>query len=236
MDVPEYRNCTCVVISSMNCSTYLSVSIISSYRNLSKPHIERYSFADNIILGNNKNITFHYCHQKETSAHVCTTTSSVKGTASKQMIQPVSTIAASVSAVYASTAAAALDGSKHSGLNLRQYLFPQDGALPSEPSMISLKSPSCSESARASLTAIASANTSHRGSGCGGVSLRGRKFLEKSGGLIPQDGYLPFDPSMRSPKPPSCLDSARSSLTTRDSAIASTIHRGSGSGGVSLIG
>ena len=79
MDVPEYQNCTGVVISNMNCSTYLSVSIISSSQNLSKPHIKRYSYLHNFILGNNKYITFHSCNQKETSAHVFTMTHSVKG-------------------------------------------------------------------------------------------------------------------------------------------------------------
>ena len=92
-DVPEYQNCTGVVISSMNYSTYLSVSIISSYWNLSKPHIERDSFVENVILGNNKNITFHSCHKEETSAHVCTITFSVKGTASKNRVQTVATTA-----------------------------------------------------------------------------------------------------------------------------------------------
>ena len=103
----------------MNCSTSLYVSIVSSSRNLSKPHIKRYSFVDNIISGNNKNITFHSCHQKETPAHVYTMAYSVKGVAYKQRIQPVATTAAAESAVDMSTTEAALAGSKRSGLNLR---------------------------------------------------------------------------------------------------------------------
>ena len=142
MEVPKYQNCTGVVSSSMNCRTSLSVSIISSSRNFLKPHIERDSFANNVNLGNNKNITFHSCHQKETSAHVCTISSSVKGTDSKQRILPVATTAAAASAVYASAAAAVLDGSKRSGLNLRRYLLPRDGDLLSDPSVRSLKEPS----------------------------------------------------------------------------------------------
>ena len=66
--------------------------------------------------------------------------------------------------------------------------------------------------------------------------MSGQQVLERSGGLIPQDGSLPFDPSVISPKPPSCLDGARASLTARDSASTSTIRRGSGGGRVSLRG
>ena len=161
----------------MNCSTSLYVSIISSSRNLSKPHIERDLFVDNVILGNNKNITFHSCQRKETSAHVCTMIYSVKGTASKQRIQTVATTAASAPAVDASATAAELAESKRSGLNLRQDLFSQDGSLPSKLFVSSLKAPSCSESARASLTTSntdsASASTSNCCSDGGGVSLGG---------------------------------------------------------------
>ena len=85
-DVPEYQNCTGVVSSSMDYSTSISVSIISSYQNISKPHIERDSLVDNVILGNNKKTTFHSCHRKETSTNVCTIKSSVKGTDSKHRI------------------------------------------------------------------------------------------------------------------------------------------------------
>ena len=142
-----------IVSSSMNCSTYLSVSIICSSRNISKPHIKIDSVVDNNILGNKKNTIFHSCHRKEISAHVCTMTSSVKEAPSKHRIQAVATTAAAASAVDASATEEALAGSKRSGLNLWQELFPQDGALPSESSLRSLKAPSCSESARASLTA-----------------------------------------------------------------------------------
>ena len=137
----------------MNCSTSLSVSVISSSRNISKPIIERDSFADNVILGDNKNTTFHSCHRKETPVHVCTMTYSVKGTAYKQRIQQVLTTSASASAVYTSAIGTALDGSKRLGLNL-YWDFPSD------PSVSSLKAPSFSESARASLTASAKSSTS----------------------------------------------------------------------------
>ena len=70
LDVPMYQNCTGVVSSSMNCSTYISVSIISSSRNFSKPHIKIYPFVDNVILGNKKNITFNYFHQKR-NVRIC---------------------------------------------------------------------------------------------------------------------------------------------------------------------
>ena len=162
----------------MNCSTSLSISIISSSQNLSIPHIERYSFVDNVILENNKNITFHSCHRKETSAYACTMSSSVKVTASKQRIQPVATTAAEVSEVDVYATAASLAGSKRSVLNLWRDLFPKDGALPSEPSVSSLKAPSRSESARASFTASdsasASASTVHCVGDDGGLSLSGR--------------------------------------------------------------
>ena len=165
-------------------------------------------------------------------------TSSVKGTASKHRIQPVATTDAAASALYVFTTAAALDGSKRSVLNLRRYLFPRDRALPYKPYVSSLKVPSCSGSARAyptvsdSASASARTNTSHCGSGAGGVSLSERQIPDLSGGLIPQDGSLPFYPSMRPPKSPSCLDSARASLTARDSASASTRHCGSCGGGL----
>ena len=104
--------------------------------------------------------------------------------------------------------------------------------------MRSLKGPSCLERARASVTssASASASTRHHGSDCGGVGLSRRGAPERSGGLIPQDGSLPFDPPMRSPKPPSCFDSARASLAASNSAIVSASHFGRISGGVSLSG
>ena len=174
------------------------------------------------------------------SAHVCTMISSVKGTASKQRIKAVATISVAESAVYASATASSLDGSKCSGLNLQRDLFPQDGALPSESFMSSLKAPSCSESARSSLTASNSArddaNTIYLGSGGGVVSLIRQQVPKRSGGLIPQDGSLPFNPSVRSPNPPSSLDSARASITARDSASNSTSHCGRRGGGVIMIG
>ena len=113
-------------------------------------------------------------------------------------------------------------------------LFPQDGYIPFKPSVRSPKPPSFSESERASLTAndSVSANTSHRGSGGGGVSLIGRRVPNQSKGLLPQDCSVPFDLSMSSPKPPYCSDSAHDSLTTSDSEITSTSHCDSGGRGV----
>ena len=162
--------------------------------------------------------------------------SSVKGTASKQRIQPVSKTAASVSAVDASAIEASLAVLKRSGLTLQQYLYLQDGDFPSEPSVISLKEFSCWESARSSLTArdSAIASTSHRGKGSGGLILSGRQFPKQSGGLFPQNRSLPFELSMRSPKPPPCSDRAHDYLATI--ASASTIHHDSRCGGVSPSG
>ena len=116
--------------------------------------------------------------------------------------------------------------------------MPQDGYLPFETSMISPKPPSCLESARAPLTASdrTSASTSTCGSGGGGVSPSGHRVSNQSRGLFPQDGYLHFKPSARYPKPPSCLESSRASLTARNSVSANTSHRGTGGGGVSLSG
>ena len=62
------------------------------------------------------------------------------------------------------------------------------------------------------------------------------KYLSKCGGLFPQDGYLPFELYVRSPKPPSCSESARDSLTASGSSRANTIHGGNGGGGLSLSG
>ena len=168
------------------------------------------------------------------SAHVCTMTSSVKWTASKQRIQPVATTAAAESAVDASVTAAAVAGSKRPGLNLQCYLFPQDGDLLYELSVRSVKATSCLGSARASLTVrdSASASTSHCGSGGVGVIPSGRRVPKRSGCLIPQDGDLPSETSMRSLKPPSCLESARASLP----ASASASNYGSGGVGVILSG
>ena len=122
-------------------------------------------------------------------------------------------------------------------MNNRLDLFPQYGALPSKPSVNSFKAPSCSYSARASLTSndSASASISHCGSGGGGVSPIGQVLPRQSGGLIPQDGYIPFNLYVRSPKPPSCLESTIASLTDKNSASASTSHHGSGGVGVSTI-
>ena len=106
-------------------------------------------------------------------------------------------------------------------------LIPQDGYLLFEPSVSSPKPLSCLESTRASLTVRdgANASTSYLGSDGGGLSPSGNQVTEKSGGLFPQYGYLPFESSVRSPKPPSCLDSARSSLAASNSARANTSHR-----------
>ena len=116
--------------------------------------------------------------------------SSVKATASKQRIQQVATTAVAASEVDASVTVAALTGPECLGLNIQRDLFPQDGALPSDPSVISLKVPYCSESARASLTASASDSASYRGSGGGRVSLSGHQFHEQSRGLIPHNVYF----------------------------------------------
>ena len=232
LDVPEYRNCTGVVTSSINCSTSLYVSIISLSWNLLKPHIKRYSIVENVILGNNKNITFHSCHRNEMSAHVCTMTSIVKETASKQRIQPIATTAAAASEVDVYMTAAALSGLKCLGLNLWWYLFPRYVDLLYDPSVMSLNKPSFLESARASLTTsnIVIASTIHCGSGFREVILSGQGLPERSGGFIPQDGSLPFKSSVRSPKPTSCSDSAHSSFTKITSASSS--HRAIGGGGV----
>ena len=96
-------------------------------------------------------------------------TPSVKGKAPKQRIQTVATTDTEVSEVYVSMPESALDGSKRSGWNIQQYLFPQDGALQSETSVRYLKAPYCLESARDSITTsdsdIATVNTSNHGSG-----------------------------------------------------------------------
>ena len=164
--------------------------------------------------------------------------SSVKKKAYKQRIQQVATTAAPVSAVYASMTAAALAGLKRSVLNLQQDLFSHDGALLSDPSVRYLKEPYCLESARAYLTIsyITSASTSHRDSDDGRVIPSRQGFPKRSGGLIPQDGSLSFEPYVRSLKEPSCLNNARASITTSDIASASTSHCASGSGEVSMSG
>ena len=117
-------------------------------------------------------------------------------------------------------------------------LIPQGGSLTFDPTLIYPNPPSCLERKRASLSArdSARASTIHCGSGSGGVSLRGRWVPKRRGGLIPQDGSLPFYPSVSSPKPPYCLESARSSLTSSTSSSASTSHGCSGGGGVSPSG
>ena len=75
-----------------------------------------------------------------------------------------------------------------------------------------------------------SASTSNYGSGGVGVSPSGNRVPEQSGGLFPQDGSLPFESLVRSPKPLSCSDSAHAYLIT--SASASTSHRYSVGGGL----
>ena len=117
-------------------------------------------------------------------------------------------------------------------------LIPQDVSLPFDPSVRSLKPPSFLDGARASLTSrdSASASTSNCGSGGGGLSLRERRVPKRRGGLIHQDRSIPFEMSVRSPKPPSCLDIARASLTTITRARTSTSHCGSGGGEVSPSG
>ena len=102
--------------------------------------------------------------------------------------------------------------------------------------MRSPKPPSFLESARASLAASDSASTIHSGIVGVGLSPSGHRFPEQSGGLFPQDGSLPFDLSVIYLKTPSCLESARASLTASDSARANTGHGGSVGGGVSLNG
>ena len=117
-------------------------------------------------------------------------------------------------------------------------LIPQDGYLHFETFMSSPKPPSFLESARASLTSSGStiASTSHSGSSIGGVSLNGHRVPEQSRGLFPQDGSLPFEPFVRSPKPPSCSESARASLTASDIVSANNGNHGSGGGGIGLKG
>ena len=121
-------------------------------------------------------------------------------------------------------------------LNYAGGLIPHDGSLPFNSSVRSQKPPSCLESERASITARDSVNTSHCGSGVGGVSLRGQRVPKRSRGLIPQGGYLPFELYMSSPNPPSCLESARASLTARNIPSASTSHHISGGGELSPSG
>ena len=118
----------------------------------------------------------------------------------------------------------------------RGGLIPQDGSTPFKPSVRYPKPPYCLESARAFPTASnsASASTSHCCSGVGGLIPSGHQVPDQSGGLFPQDRSLHFEPSVRSPKPPSCLESARASLTASNSASANTSDGGRGGGGVSL--
>ena len=98
------------------------------------------------------------------------------------------------------------------------------------------KPPSSLEKTISSLAASdsASTTTSHRESGGVGVSPSGNRVPERSSVFFPQDGSLPFESSVRSPKPPSCLESTRASLAASDSASANTIHHGSGDGGLSM--
>ena len=77
--------------------------------------------------------------------------------------------------------------------------------------MVSSPNPSSSlEKKIASLAASDSvrASTSHCGSGGVGVIPSGKQVSERSRGLLPHDGSLTFELSARSPKPPSCSDSA----------------------------
>ena len=100
------------------------------------------------------------------------------------------------------------------------------------------KPPSCLESTRASLTASNSACASniHRGSGRRELIPSGHRVPNQSGGLFPQDGYLPIKPSMRSPNPPSCLERARDFLSASNSNRSNKSHSDIGGGGVSPRG
>ena len=100
----------------------------------------------------------------------------------------------------------------------------------------SRNTPSVLDKTRSSLTSSDSGrtSTSHRGSGGVGVIPSGNRVPERSGGFTPQDGSLPFESSVISPKPHYFSDRARASLTASDSASANTIHHGSGDGGLSM--
>ena len=149
---------------------------------------------------------------------------------------------ASITTRYSASSITSSCGSSSGGVSTSRHLlpersgglFPQDGSLPLELSVIYPKTPSCSEISRASLTASnsASANNSHRESGGRGASMSGRGVPERSGGLFHQYDYLNFEFSVSSPNPPSFSDSAHDSLNTSASAITS--HCGSSGGGVSL--
>ena len=183
----------------MNCSTSLSVSIIYSSQNPSKPHIKRDSFLHKFILGNNKNITFYSCHQKDTSTDVCTMKFSVKGMVSSP--KPPSSLEKTRASLAASDSARATNSHCGSGgvgvspsRNLvperSRGLFSQDGSLPFDSSVSSPNPPSCSDSDHASLTTSDSASTSRRDIFGGGVSPSGKLFPERSGGLFSLIGLL----------------------------------------------
>ena len=111
---------------------------------------------------------------------------------------------ASASTSYCGSGGAGVSPSGNRVPERSKGFFPQDGSLPFDLSVRSPNPPSCSESARASLTASNSSNTSHCGSGGREVILIRQEFPERSGGSFPQDVSLPFKSSVSSPKPPYC--------------------------------